>query len=209
MEYGTEELKDKSIKIPNPIYNQLSYQIKQKREKKARLEAKIYQKIDPENTPAIENLQKVITMEETAIEQINAFMEEIDRLVAERKTVPARISEEQLPPEKQYNMLKQESKKLKNIILMLACRSESALYSLLPECYANANKDGRQLLKEIFTADANFIPDYQKQTFTIRLHALSTPRANKTAKKLCDILNQTQSCFPSTNLKLIYDSVAF
>jgi hypothetical protein len=209
MEYGTEELKDKTIKIPNPIYKQLSYQIKQTREKKARLEAKIYQKIDPENIPTLENLQKVITMEETAIEQINAFMEEIHRLVAERKTVPARISMEQLPPEKQYNMLKQESKKLKNIILMLAYRSESALYSLLPECYANTNKDGRQLLKEIFTADADFIPDDKKQTVTIRLHALSTPRANKAAKKLCDILNQTESRFPSTNLKLIYDSVAF
>ncbi|MDR0573183.1 MAG: hypothetical protein LBG96_03985 [Tannerella sp.] len=33
--------------------------------------------------------------------------------------------------------------------------------NLLPEFYANANKDGRQLLKEIFTSDADFIPDYQ------------------------------------------------
>jgi hypothetical protein len=74
---------------------------------------------------------------------------------------------------------------------------------------SSATKDGRQLLKEIFIGDADFILDYQKQTFTVRLHALSTPRANKTAKKLCDILNQTDSCFPSTNLKLIYDSVAF
>jgi hypothetical protein len=209
MEYGTEELRDKTVKIPNPIYNQLSYQIRKKREKKARLEAKIYQKIDPENTHTIENLQKVITMEETTIEQINTFIEEINRFTAERKTVPSRISIEQLPPEKQYNRLKQESKKLKNIILMLAYRSESALYSLLSGCYANANKDGRQLLKEIFTGDADFIPDYQKYTLTIRLHSLSTPRANKTAKKLCDILNQTESCFPCTNLKLIYDSVAF
>jgi hypothetical protein len=208
-EYGTEELTDKTIKIPNPVYKQLSYQIKKSREKKARLEAKIYQKINPENTPVIETLQKIITREETAIEQINAYMEDILKLVAERKTVPSRIPIEQLPAEKQYNMLKRESKKLKNIILMLAYRSESALYNLLPEYYANAHKDGRQLLKEIFTCDADFIPDYQKQTLTIRLHSLSTPRANGVAIKLCDILNQTESCFPCTNLKLIYDSVAF
>jgi hypothetical protein len=208
-EYGTEELRDKTIKIPNPAYKQLSYQIKQKKEKKARLEAKIYQKIDPENTPAIENLQKIITREETAIELINIYTEEIQKLAAERKALPSRIPIEELPVEKQYNMLKRESKKFKNIILMLAYRSESALYGLLPECYANATKDGRQLLKEIFTSDADFIPDYQKQTLTVRLHSLSTSRANRVAIKLCDILNQSEACFPCTNLKLIYDSVAF
>jgi hypothetical protein len=209
IEYGTEELRDKTVKIPNPAYNQLSYQIKSNRGKKERLEAELYQKIAPGNTQTLENLQKIIISEESTIEQINAFVEDINQLIQKRKTLPSRISIEQLPLEKQYNMLKQESKKLKNIILMLAYRSESALYGLLPEYYANATKDGRQLLKEIFTSDADFIPDYQKQTLTIRLHSLSTPRANRVVKKLCDILNQTHSCFPCTNLKLIYDSVAF
>ncbi|MDR0572894.1 MAG: hypothetical protein LBG96_02495 [Tannerella sp.] len=92
---------------------------------------------------------------------------------------------------------------------MLSYRAESALFNLLPEFYANANKDGRQLLKEIFTSGADFIPDYQKQTLTVRLHSLSTPRANLAVKKLCEILNQTNTRFPYTNLKLFYDSVAF
>ena len=113
-----------------------------------------------------------------------------------------------MPEEKRYNKLIEESKKLKNMVLMLSYRAESALYGLLPEFYANAKKDGRQILKEIFTSDADMIPDYQNKTLRIRLHSLSTKRANEVVKKLCEILNETQTCFPTTDLKLIYESVA-
>jgi hypothetical protein len=77
------------------------------------------------------------------------------------------------------------------------------------EFYVNALKDGRQLLKEIFTSDADFIPDFQNNILTVRLHSLSTPRANRVVKKLCDDLNKIPCFFPFTNLKLFYDSLAF
>ena len=209
IEYGTQELKNKSIKIPHPSYVQLSYKIKKVREKKGRMEAKLYQKIDPENTGSIEKLHKIITHEKTLLEQINDYEEEVKKLVEGRKNVPARISIDQLPVDKQYNMLKQESKKLKNIIVMLAYRAEYSLYNLLPEFYANANKDGRQLLKEIFISDADFIPDFHNHILTVRLHSLSTPRANDAVRKLCDFLNKTQCLFPYSNINLCFDSVAF
>jgi hypothetical protein len=209
IEYGTQELKNRSIKIPNPCYVQLSYRIKKLREKKGRLEAKLYHKIDPENTESIEKLQKIITHEKTLLEQINDFDEDIKKPVRERKNADSRIAVDQLPPDKQYNMLKQESKKLKHIIVMLAYRAESTLYNVLPQFYANAYKDGRQLLKEIFSSDADFIPDFENNIIKVRLHSLSTPRDNRAAMKLCEFLNKNPCYFPYTNLKLFYDSVAF
>jgi len=78
----------------------------------------------------------------------------------------------------------------------------------MPECYNNAKKDGRQILKEIFTSCADLIPDYQNEFLYVRLHSLTTPRANASAKYLCEFLNETNSTFPVTNLKLIYEMVA-
>jgi hypothetical protein len=52
------------------------------------------------------------------------------------------------------------------------------------------------------------IPDYQNETLTIKLHSLSTPRANQAVKELCSFLNQTEICFPGTNLKMVYETVA-
>ena len=52
------------------------------------------------------------------------------------------------------------------------------------------------------------IPDYENHTLTIKLHSLSTPKANQAVKELCNFLNQTETRFPLTNLKLIYETVA-
>jgi hypothetical protein len=89
----------------------------------------------------------------------------------------------------------------------MAYRAESALYNILAQYYKAADKDGRQILKEIFTTDADMIPDYQNNTLTIRLHSLSKPRANQAVKQLCEFL--TQTLFPKTKLRFIYESIAF
>ena len=113
-----------------------------------------------------------------------------------------------MPTDQRYNKLLQESKKLKNAIVMIDYRAKSALYNVLAEVYKDAKKDGRQILQEIFTSDADMIPDYQKKTLKVRLHSLSTPRANRAANKLCDFLNQTETLFPLTNMRLVYETVA-
>ena len=52
------------------------------------------------------------------------------------------------------------------------------------------------------------ILDFENNILTIQLHSLSTPRANEAVKKLCTFLNQTETCFPFTNLRLVYKTVA-
>jgi len=78
----------------------------------------------------------------------------------------------------------------------------------MSEFYKSTDKEGRVILKEIFTSDADMIPDYENHTLTIKLHSLSTPKANQAVKELCNFLNQTETRFPLTNLKLIYETVA-
>lgn len=45
IEYGTEPV-DQNLSIPNPDYKKLTYQIKKTREKKARVEARVYKKME-------------------------------------------------------------------------------------------------------------------------------------------------------------------
>ena len=92
---------------------------------------------------------------------------------------------------------------------MLSYRAESALYNLMADFYKDTNKEGRMILKEIFTTDADLIPDYCNNKLTVRLHTLSTPRANNAVTELCDRLNQTQTYYPFTNLMLNYEIVSF
>lgn len=208
IEYGTQPV-DQKATIVNPEYKTLTYQLKKIREKKARIEARVYKKMDEGSQSDSEHVIKVLTKNSSQIGQINDYNDQVKSLIYQRKQIPSRITIAQMPDEKRYDKLKQEGKKLKNAITMIAYRSETALYKILSEYYKATEKEGRQILKEIFTTDADMIPDYQNNTLTIRLHSLSTPRANQAAKKLCEFLTQTQTLFPKSKLRLIYESVAF
>ena len=152
-------------------------------------------------------MQKILKSS-SLIDKIKEFNDKIKDLTEKRKSLPSRISIAQMPVELRYNKLKTESKKLKNAIVMLSYRAESSLYNILSEFYKSTEKEGRMILKEIFTSDADMIPDYVNKTLTISLHSLSTPRANQAVKELCSFLNQTETCFPNTDLLLIYKIVA-
>ena len=207
IEYGVEEIDEKRTLV-NPQYRKLSYELKKLREKKRRLEAKAFKKLDVHKEKSINELEKSIIKTADLMDQIQTFDQEIEAKLKQRKQVPARISISQMPEEKKFNRLKQESKKFKNTILMLAYRAETTLYNLLPAFYKNAKKDGRVVLREIFSSDADITPDYKNGTLTITLHSLSTPRANEVVKNMCELLNQTQTIYPGTNLKMIFNSVA-
>ena len=136
------------------------------------------------------------------------YMQNNETKKEQRAQVPSRISISQMEQDQKFNKLKQESKKFKNAILMLAYRAETALYNLLPEFYKGAKKDGRAILREIFSSEADMLPNLKNNTLTITLHSMSTPRANKVVEKMCDLLNQTQTIYPCTNLKMVFKSVA-
>lgn len=207
IEYGTEAVNQKKT-IPNPEYKTLTYQIKKAREKKSRLQASIFQKMENINKTGMENLGSTIIKSTLLIEKINGYNNEINLLLEKRANQPSRISIAEMPEEKRYNKLITESKKLKNAVIMVAYRAESALYNIMSEFYKSNEKEGRVILKEVFTSDADMIPDYENQKLTVRLHSLSTPRANEAVKELCAFLNQTETHFPFTNLQLIFETVA-
>lgn len=207
IEYGTEPVKQCS-EIVNPEYRQLTYQIKKAKEKKQRLEAKLFQKLEGKEKEIINIAMRKIAQNSEIIEKINRYKIDIDILIAKRKSIPARITIEQMPQEKRYNKLKQEGKKIKNAIIMLAYRAESAIFNALREFYKYTDKEGRIIIKEIFTSEADIIPDYQNNTLTIKLHSLSTPRANDAVIKLCQLLNETETQYPYSKLQLIYKTVA-
>ena len=113
--------------IPNPEYKVLTYNLKKMREKSARLQAQLFKKIEAVASDS-EKINKVLLQNEQITEQIEDYTKEINLLILKRKGVPSRIKIKDMPENIRYNKLIEESKKLKNIILMLAYRAESSLY---------------------------------------------------------------------------------
>ncbi len=66
----------------------------------------------------------------------------------------------------------------------------------------------RSLTRQIFQTDADIKPDYEKEELKVVLHNMTNPLHNRYVAKLCDVLNESETNFPGTNLRLIFDSVS-
>ena len=205
-QYGVEEV-DASKKVVNPSYKNLTYRMKKKREKLARLKAKMFAKIEGDLDSDLDRVKQILDQQSEWQENISNYERDLDQLCRERKKTPYYIELKDMPTETRFNKLKVESKLFMNAIRMICYRAETVVANLLSPCYARATEEVRMLAKEIIQSDADMIPDYEKNKLTIRLHTLSTPRANKAAKELCNLLNDTETTYPATNLILAYETV--
>ena len=205
-EYGIEEV-NQELEVVNPSYKNITYRLKKLREKERRLKAKLYAVIEENLNTDIDTLKDILHEQGKMQESISAYERDIKDLCEERKQTPYYIKVKDMPEKSQYNKLKTESKLFMNTIRMIAYRAETVVANLLTPYYCKSAVEIRMLVKEIIKSDADMIPDYEENTLTIRLHSLSTPRANRAARELCSILNDTETLYPGTNLRLAYETV--
>jgi len=207
IEYGSEpENPDKTV--VNPPYRKISNQLKKAREKKARLQAKMFAAIEEHLDSDLETVAACLGEQAAINEKIQEYDKLITGLGGQRNSILSRVAVRQMPKDKRYNRQKKESKLLINIIKMMAYRAETAMVNLVRPHYANSDKDGRTLLREIFTSPADIFPDYGNKTLTVVLHSMSNPRRNRAVAELCTTLNETQTIYPQTELKIIFKSIA-
>jgi len=122
----------------------------------------------------------------------------------QRDKVAAKIKLKDMPDQIRYNKLKPESKILMNIIKMICYRAETSVANVLGDYLVNAKDEKRMLVKQIIQNNADLIPNYEDKILTVVLHSLSAPRFNLAAAKLAEVLNQTQTIFPGSDLRLIF-----
>jgi hypothetical protein len=208
VEYGIES-EAAEQRVVNPCYNQLTQQLKKLREKQNRLKAQFYKSIADNWDADLDKLRERLTEPSELQEKIQLYQLEIDQKRQERSQTNYYIAIKDMPEDSCYQRLKTESKLFMNVIKMIAYRAETAVVNLLLPYYQAGYQQGRMLVKEIIQSDADLIPDYANNTLTVRLHTLSTPRANRAVRELCKILNDTETVYPNTNLKLVYEMVRF
>lgn len=68
--------------------------------------------------------------------------------------------------------------------------------------------DARAQLREVYTTEADLMPDLLAGTLTIRIHHMANRAADTAVEHLCDELNATMTIFPGTNLRLVYELVS-
>lgn len=209
MQYGVDEL-NKNIEVVNREYSNLTYHLKKIREKISRRQSNLYL-LEEENTKTELEKQSAqnIAKQQELVEELTSLREEEKRLIRQRKKHPYKIPVGKMAEEQRYNKLKTEGRHLQNIIKMICYRAETAMANVLGSEYKKSKNEIRALLKSLISTQADITPDYEQNTLTVNLYSLSSQRDNNAVTNLCNLLNETETCYPGTNLKLIFKHATF
>ena len=140
----------------------------------------------------------------TLQQEIVQIEEERAEIKAQRKATPRHIAVRDLPPEQRFAQLHCASKHFIDTIKMVAYRAETAMVHVLRDVLSR-HDDARSLLRAIYCNEADLLPDYTAGTLTVRLHHLANHSSDHAIRHLCSEITATETIFPETNLRLIYE----
>ena len=139
-----------------------------------------------------------------SLDELEATLDEVrGQLDAARQAsanTPARLPLAQVAPD--ARLLDSETKLVTHACRIAAYNAESALARLVAPHYARANDEARSLIREALTAAGDLhIADGQ---IHVALNPLSAPRRTRALAAICELLNDTQTIYPGTDLVLSY-----
>lgn len=204
VEHGTEPLPD-TIRVVNPRWRRLEGQVRRERALLAREEAEFGAlHLPTELTP--EKVQEYEKKKGELRQSIDKRKQGIEELKAERKAAGKHIELKDLPDQERFSQLTTAKKHLLDTIKLIAYRAETSMTEVVRETMARTD-DARALIRQIFNSSADLRPDPVNETLTVRIHQLTNPAHDRLLQHLCDELTATETVFPGTNLRLVFEPV--
>jgi transposase-like protein len=200
--YGLEDLDD-TTRVVNPEYRRLDGEVRKKTSLLTRKQAE-FGALTLAGELDAKKVEKYQVQKAGLLEEMQGLQEEVNQLKAQRKHVPRHITTSELPEEARFQRLSVQGKHLLDTIKMIAYRAETTLVQIARERMARTD-DARQLVSSLFQTEADIHPDVSCGRLTVRLHHSANRAHDEVIRHLCDTLNATETIFPETNLRLIYE----
>lgn len=197
-----------TAQVVNPAYRKLEGAIKSKAAKKARRLAQ-FGAVSIREGLSSREMARYESKKAELKEEIDALEKDLTDLKEQRKKTSKHVTLAELPESERFGQLAPARKQLMDTIKMIAYRAETAMAIALREDNDLARSDdARPLLREIFTTDADLIPNKEKQTLTVQLHHLTNAMSDRAARSLATALNEAGTVYPGTELRLVYKLVS-
>ncbi len=195
--------------LVNPAYKQLDSQLRSlngKLSKQKVLFANTTLKMVNEKG---KKLTKAISKKAEIHQEIEVLESQITEIKNKKKKVDRKITFASLAPEEKFSNVINARKQFMDNIKMIAYRAETAMYNLIKSQLGQHHQDeGRKLLQQVYSSDADIIPDYSNKTLTVKLHNFNNKKEDRVVQHLCEKLNETETEYPGTDLRIIYKLVS-
>ena len=204
--YMKEKLSD-TVQLINPQYRQLESQLKKIISKLNIQKVKFANMLLGEEQIEEKKMRDFIRKKADLNNEIKLLEEEAARLKQTKKDMPRKISFSQLPENEKFDSAINQRKHFLDTIKMIAYRAETAMVNIIKPNMAHPD-EARTLLKQVYQTDANITVDIQTKTITVELHHMTYWKDDKIIQNLCEVLNETQTVFPGTDLTVFYKLVS-
>ena len=202
VQYGTSPIPD-TTRVVNPAWRDLDSQCRRESALLCRQTLRLARlhvptDLEPKNAVlrAQAELRQVILQREA----------DIVALKARRKAQPKHVEIQDLPEADRFSQLLPDRKQFIDTIKLIAYRAETAMADIVRDCLLHTDQ-ARSLLRQLYKAEADLIPDQTAKTLTVRLHPLTAQVHDSAIQHLCEELTATETTFPGTDLRLIYELI--
>jgi len=204
VEYGTQPLPD-TTRVVNPTWRTADSQVRRQaalliREQAQFAALSLPLAATPEKASAFEQQKGQL------LQSLQHRQQTLASLKEQRRRTPRHVLIKDLPEADRFSQLRTDKKHFVDTIKLLAYRSETALALLAREKLARLD-DARAFIRQVFQSAADLRPDHQLKTLTVRVHRLTTVSHDAVLEHLCGELTATETIFPGTDLRLIYQPV--
>ena len=192
---------DPTREVPNPAWAAVDAQLRQAHAQLDRLQAEY----GLEALTNLEQMRRTMRGFKTAQgklgQKIWTAWERVQQLEKRRAAVPRRVPVQAVTAEPVVK-LAPERKHLTNLIKMVAYQAESDLLRLVAPHYRRAGYEGRTLLQAALASAADL--EVSQTELRVTLAAQSSPHRTRAIAALCEELNQMNTIFPGSRLRLHY-----
>ena len=202
VEYGTEEIPD-ATRVVNPRWREVDGHVRRETGKLAR-QLTLFGALELEGELEEAKVKRYEERKGALHQDITHRQAVIEKLKAARKETPHHVTVADLPEADRFQRLRGACKYFVDTIKMIAYRAETAMTCIVREKLARAD-DARALLRDVYNTEVDLCPDLRAHTLTVRVHHLATQMQDNAVRHLCAELNATETLFPGTELRLIYE----
>lgn len=206
IEYGTEPLPD-ATRLVNPAWRKLDSQVR----KQAALQSREQAQFGAMHLPADTTTQEASAHEQQKgqiLQSIQQGRKQLDNLKAQRKQTPKHVMIKDLPEADRFSQLQADKKHLVDTIKMLAYRAETTLAHLAQEKLSRADQEARAWVRGLLQSAVDLRPNPNAKTLTVRIHRQATAAQDIALEHVCAELNATETIYPGTELRLIFQPVS-
>ena len=204
VDFGVEPLPE-TLQVVNPAWRELDGQVRKQAALLTREQAQFGGLSLPAQATA-QQTQELVAQKAQLLQRVQTRQKELEELKAKRRQTAKHVALKELPESQRFGQLRTDKKHLVDTIKLIAYRAETALVQVVRQTLRRWD-DARALVRQVFESAVDLRPDQGNKTLTVRLHRSATIAHDQTWQNLCEELTATETVYPGTDLRLIYELV--